>query len=81
MSNPTDTVGRYVMHPIGDGIDFMQHLDDVAWHDAPVPKRWHTCWTQTFGAIGLTIAHRCACGAISRDGQFWIDRNARKRSA
>lgn len=63
----------------------LHHLDGVKWHDAPIPRRWHRCWVQTYGYTGwFNLVERCACGAIRVAapvlGQSrWRDKNSRKR--
>ena len=55
------------------------NVNDVPWHDAPLPRRLHRCRTQTSGLMGLTLVERCACGAIRLDGRGpWADRNTRR---
>lgn len=65
----------------------VMHLDGVAWHDAPLPRRWHRCWAQTQGSVdGLTWIERCACGATRRSPGMlespgpWTGRNDRRRT-
>jgi hypothetical protein len=58
----------------------IEHLDGVAWHAAPIPRRWHWCRAQTSGWYGLSRIERCACGAIRYDGRAWMDRNARSKT-
>jgi hypothetical protein len=65
----------------------MWNLNGVPWHDAIVPPKSHTCWTQTRG--GYTdknnvhvFVRRCACGAISMNDWdindiYWLERNTR----
>lgn len=56
------------------------HLDGVAWHEAPVPSRFHHCWPQTRGYVDyLTLIERCACGAIRGSRFGWSERNTRKK--
>lgn len=63
----------------------IQHLDGVAWHDAPIPRRQHRCWVQTSGWIGLSQYCRCACGAVCNSPEkgypaatwHWMNRNSR----
>ena len=57
------------------------HKDGISWYKAEVPAQLHTCWAQTEGWIGLKPVYRCACGAISDDGKFWVERNSRVRRA
>lgn len=58
------------------------HLDGVTWWDAPVPPRKHECWAQTIGNLNpLETVRRCACGSLSYDGQYWMDRNTRTAKA
>jgi len=55
------------------------HLDGTPWHDAPTPRRWHKCATQTYGIVNwFDTVHRCACGAISDNGRDWLERNRRE---
>lgn len=59
----------------------IEHLDGVAWFDAPLPSRFHRCTPQTKGwTYWFTQTFRCACGAISFDGKHWSERNSRRRS-
>lgn len=58
-----------------------EHVNGVRWHEAPLPRRWHRCRTQTSGWVGLTRVERCACGALSRNGGRWLERNSRRRGA
>jgi hypothetical protein len=58
------------------------HLDGVTWWDAPVPPSKHACWAQTLGNLKpLETIRRCACGSLSYDGQYWMDRNTRSEKA
>lgn len=59
----------------------IEHVNGVRWHEAPLPKWWHRCCVQTSGWIGLTLVERCACGAMSRNGGRWSERNSRRREA
>jgi hypothetical protein len=61
----------------------MTHVDGVAWHEAPLPRRWHRCKPQTSGRLsGGSLIERCACGAVRYDGHgVWIERNQRRRRA
>ena len=72
---------RYVTDEYGESGQ-IEHLDGVAWHDAPIPWRWHRCWIQTRGWVKLIRIYRCACGAIS-DNQtgkpIWDERNNRRK--
>lgn len=62
-----------------DDID-IQHVDGVAWYDAPLPPRLHRCQTQTSGWLRiLTKVERCACGAMRVDGNGWANKNERRR--
>lgn len=62
-------------------IDSMIHRDGVAWHDAPVPRRWHRCRAQTEAYDGgnREIVKRCPCGAITinkrGEKSYWMQRN------
>jgi hypothetical protein len=54
------------------------NLDGVAWADAHIPRKRHSCTAQTYGISGLTRVSRCACGAIGMDRSgIWLDRNSR----
>lgn len=56
------------------------HLDGVPWNEALLPWLWHRCWPQSYGFPSTGwITYRCACGAVSLDGDAWIDRNSRRR--
>lgn len=60
----------------------IEHANGVRWYEAPVPRRWHRCWTQTSGWHGLTLVKRCPCGAIRVAGQRrWSERNSRRKEA
>ena len=61
------------------GMDYLDDLGGVSWHEAPIPHRWHRCWKQTHGWFGLTEAYRCACGAI-RSHRGWSERNSRRKA-
>jgi hypothetical protein len=55
----------------------IEHVGGVAWHQAPIPRRWHRCRAQTYGQHGLDQIERCACGGIRLNGQVWLERNSR----
>lgn len=58
------------------------HVGGVWWHEAPLPRRWHRCRAQSTGFIsGAGYISRCACGAMSRDGGPWFNRNERRKRA
>ena len=59
----------------------IEHLDGVAWHEAPIPRRWHHCKPQTRGVMHyFTEVERCTCGAIRLNGDgHWMERNERTR--
>jgi hypothetical protein len=59
----------------------MIHKDGVPWWDAPLPRRWHRCWPQTTGWVGMTRTQRCACGAM-RTGfdRGWSFRNETRKA-
>jgi hypothetical protein len=60
----------------------LTHRGGVTWMDAPKPRRWHRCTPQTVGNFaGLGHVERCACGAISEDGEHWQERNSRPRES
>ena len=44
----------------------IEHVDGVAWYEAPPPPAKHEHWAQTTGttAFGLELVERCPCGAI-----------------
>lgn len=62
-------------------------LDGVSWHEAPIPRRWHKCWVQTWGWLGyFDRVQRCACGAIRcvdpvEGPGLWGERNQRRRAS
>ena len=72
---------RYVKDPAASGVGFeVWHLDGIDWYNAPPPPRKHTCWAQTKGWVDLHQIFRCACGAASYDGRYWMERNQRNSS-
>lgn len=56
------------------------HTNGIPWHEAPLPRRFHRCWIQTYGMVGGIIVSRCPCGAISYDLYDWMERNSRRKS-
>lgn len=80
---PTDmdaVPAGWVREYTGTDGSFMDNLGGVAWHDAPLPRRWHFCERQTRGWFGLSYVERCACGAtrLGRD-RTWMERNSRRK--
>ena len=70
---------RYVRTDLGE-IEYVEHLDGIEWHAAPVPRRSHVCWAQSRGYFLGSTEQRCACGATRRsDGDGWRERNSRRR--
>jgi len=59
------------------GAEYSEDRDGVNWFDAPLPRRWHRCRAQSRGNLGGHV-YRCACGAISPDGKYWLERNSRR---
>jgi len=59
----------------------VRNLDGVSWHDAPIPKKRHRCWVQTWGTINwFDDVYRCPCGASARAGRGgwgWVEKNTR----
>ena len=56
------------------------HVDGVPWYDAAVTPKLHRCWPQTIGRLSFptgSTVHRCACGSLSYDLAYWMDRNSR----
>jgi hypothetical protein len=69
---------------ISDELGFV-HKNNVWWHEAPLPRRWHKCsaWSKGFirslGSFGFTV-ERCACGGTRLDGHNpWTTRNSRRK--
>jgi hypothetical protein len=63
---------------------YIENLDGVWWHDAPLPRKWHRCTPQTRGCTDwLSRVYRCACGAASLNPaggkHYWINKNERRR--
>lgn len=60
-------------------------LNGVYWRDAPLPKRWHICKTQTQMTVGEYVYEWCACGAEKVSNQEfgfhggWVDKNKRRK--
>lgn len=68
--------------PYGQLDPDLHHLDGVPHSEAPIPRRLHRYWVQSYGWSGFTKVERCACGAIRRGGRrWWSERNSRKRPA
>ena len=60
----------------------IEHVDGIAWWDAPLPRRFHFCKAQTIGWLGFTTKiERCACGATRRNGRVWFDKNQTRNRA
>jgi hypothetical protein len=59
-----------------NGADYIESIDGIDWHDAPLPSRWHQCREQTRGWFGLNYVERCACGATRlRHSEPWMNKN------
>jgi hypothetical protein len=60
--------------------DYLESVDGIAWHDAPLPLSLHPCMPQTRGRIGGHYVERCACGAL-RDSPRgrWSEVNRTRR--
>ena len=68
-------------HISPDGKLEVEHLNGVAWHDAPLPSRWHRCWPQTRAWMDyFTKVERCACGATRFDGRGWVGKNETRKA-
>lgn len=63
---------------MADAVIF-HNQDDIPWHDAPKPWRWHRCKPWTTGRFwpSMQVVERCACGAIRLDYMLWTERNSR----
>ena len=62
-----------------NGPDYIESAGGIDWCDAPLPRRFHRCRTQTRGWLRFSYVERCACGATRlRPGKFWIGRNERR---
>lgn len=56
---------------------YVEHLDGVPWHEAPIPRRWHRCRAQTTAWDRGRRVLRCACGAYGLGfPPRWTDRNS-----
>lgn len=75
----TDADERWVAVESAGALLSLEDRDAVSWVDAPLPPRLHRCRAQTRGILSTGTVYRCACGAISRDGRWWSQRNARRR--
>lgn len=76
--------GEYILEPTprsSVGGARICHLEGVPWFEAPVPRRFHRCWVQTRGWVGMGLVERCACGGLRQPswGRGWIERNSRDR--
>ena len=63
----------------------ISHFDNIAWHEAPTPSRFHSCEVQSVESYrGNRTMERCACGA-RRGGALgwrdWVGRNSRRKKA
>lgn len=81
-ATPPRTDGEFVLgSESDDGKTEVWDRGGVAWHNAPIPSRWHRCRVQTYGYLNwFELYERCACGAIRMDGRFWLSRNERRKS-
>jgi hypothetical protein len=62
------------------GGDYIESVDGIPWHDAPLPLRWHPCMPQTRGRMNGHYVERCPCGAIRDDPRGpWSERNRTRR--
>jgi len=60
----------------------VRNVNDVWWHEAPLPPRWHTCTPHSVMEYSfLEEAQRCACGAIRNPfiSRSWMDVNSRRK--
>lgn len=76
---PPRTDGEFVLAFESDNGDTeLWHRGGVAWHDAPIPSRWHRYGWMNY----VELMERCACGAIRvrRGRRNWWGRNERRRS-
>lgn len=63
-----------------NGAEYLDNLNGVSWTDASVPRPLHRCKPQTRAFLLGDYVERCACGAVSFDGDgLWIERNSRKK--
>lgn len=61
----------------GLAIEDIEHVNGVAWHEAPLPRRLHRCKPQTTAWINIFDQFdRCACGAARYNGRGWMGRNS-----
>lgn len=73
-------VGYVQEYKAPDGSVEVHNLNGISWIEAPIPRKWHKCWVQTWGWTGyFNKVYRCACGAISNDRKVWIEKNTRTR--
>ncbi len=72
--------GEYVVtYPMDNRGTEIECLNGVDWIDAPIPPHYHACypqmraWHRWFERV-----FRCACGSLSFDGRYWMERNSRQ---
>lgn len=82
MATATRDVTNWVVSYQSEDLSLkIENKDGIAWHDAPLPHRWHRCRTQTRGWQNFfTEIDRCACGATRRNGGHWVNRNETRKS-
>lgn len=59
----------------------IRHFGGVSFREAPLPRRWHRCFTQTFCMFGtFGRIERCPCGGYRNEflSSRWQDRNSRR---
>jgi hypothetical protein len=64
-----------------NGLEYLETTDGVDWLHAPLPRRWHRCRAWARGRFSGDMVYRCACGAISFDQRYWMERNSRRKGA
>lgn len=72
---------QWVRRDFGNGLDYLESIDDVLWADAPLPPRLHRCRPQTRGWVGLDYVERCACGAARMSSRApWVNKNETRQA-
>lgn len=75
---PVINPGAYVLRKDYGGLGALEHLNDTAWDEAPIPSWLHRCWAQTrMTGRGETDLF-CPCGGQKSEGRWnWVFRNTR----
>lgn len=74
-----DADGSRWLETYRNGVEYVQMRDGIDWMHAPLPARRHDCTPQLRGWMSREKVYRCACGSLSFDGEYWMERNSRRK--